>query len=191
MRIFHRRWNGRHVRCVRRRIATASGQAPLDGQLRTAWHKNCLFFGVLLSGSQFLDKASGRQMISCPVSSVELPEVPASGTSAPTVNGGQSFDKALKAAALEHSGAQSGPRSVPAPLDAPLAGFPALSSPRIFEGASAIGNGRRRRLPEACHAARPNRAMSGFQKYKDDQLLRNPGGRSYYLDERKVVDSIA
>jgi hypothetical protein len=30
--------------------------------------------------------------------------------------------------------------------------------------------------------------MSGAQKYKDDQLLRNPGGRSYYLDEKKVVE---
>lgn len=30
--------------------------------------------------------------------------------------------------------------------------------------------------------------MSGFQKYKDDQLLRNPGGRNYYLDEKKVVE---
>lgn len=31
-------------------------------------------------------------------------------------------------------------------------------------------------------------SMSGAQKYKDDQLLRNPGGRSYYLDEKKVVE---
>jgi hypothetical protein len=30
--------------------------------------------------------------------------------------------------------------------------------------------------------------MSGFQKYKDDQLLRNPGGRDYCLDEKRVVE---
>jgi hypothetical protein len=30
--------------------------------------------------------------------------------------------------------------------------------------------------------------ISGAQKYKDDQLLRNPGGRGYYLDEKKVVE---
>ena len=30
--------------------------------------------------------------------------------------------------------------------------------------------------------------MSGWAKYKDDQLLRNPGGDHYYLDENKVVD---
>jgi len=30
--------------------------------------------------------------------------------------------------------------------------------------------------------------MSSWAKYKDDQLLRNPGGDHYYLDENKVVD---
>jgi hypothetical protein len=28
--------------------------------------------------------------------------------------------------------------------------------------------------------------MSGWQKYKDDQLLRNPGGDHYYLEEKRV-----
>lgn len=125
-------------------------------------------------------------MISCPVSIVELTEAPASGTSAPTVNGGQSFDKALKAAALEHSGAQSGPRQVPAPLDAPLAGFPAISSHESFKApppseTDAAAAYQRQAMPPA------QPPMSDIQKYKDDQLLRNPGGRSYYLDERKVV----
>ncbi|MFZ2446962.1 MAG: hypothetical protein WAW37_11445 [Syntrophobacteraceae bacterium] len=31
--------------------------------------------------------------------------------------------------------------------------------------------------------------MSDFEKYKDDQLLRNPGGRNYYHDEKKVVEN--
>jgi hypothetical protein len=30
--------------------------------------------------------------------------------------------------------------------------------------------------------------MSSWAKYKDDQLLRNPGGDNYYLDENMVVD---
>jgi hypothetical protein len=30
--------------------------------------------------------------------------------------------------------------------------------------------------------------MSDYQKYIDDLLLRNPGGRNYYLDEKKVVE---
>lgn len=31
--------------------------------------------------------------------------------------------------------------------------------------------------------------MSGFEKYKDDQLLRNPGGDHYNLTEKKVVEN--
>lgn len=31
--------------------------------------------------------------------------------------------------------------------------------------------------------------MSDFEKYKDDQFLRNPGGRNYYLDEKRVVEN--
>jgi len=30
--------------------------------------------------------------------------------------------------------------------------------------------------------------LSGWRKYKDDQLLRNPGGDYYYLDEKRVSD---
>ena len=33
-----------------------------------------------------------------------------------------------------------------------------------------------------------NTGMSNWQKYKDDQLLRNPGGRHYYLDRKEVVE---
>jgi hypothetical protein len=32
-------------------------------------------------------------------------------------------------------------------------------------------------------------SLSGFQKYKDDQLLRNPGGRSYNLDKKEVAEN--
>lgn len=31
--------------------------------------------------------------------------------------------------------------------------------------------------------------MSDIQKYADDQLLRNPGGRHYYLDKKEVVEN--
>ena len=36
---------------------------------------------------------------------------------------------------------------------------------------------------EECH----NTQINGWQKYKDDQLLSNPGGDGYYLEERKVI----
>ncbi len=124
-----------------------------------------------------------------PVTSVDLPEVPASRTSEPSVNGGQSFDMALEAAALEHSAPQSAPQSaVPEPLDAPLSRLPALLSaqslnPPAPSGMDAAAAYQRHAMPSAQPAP-----ISGAQKYKDDQLLRNPGGRGYYLDEKKVVE---
>jgi hypothetical protein len=33
----------------------------------------------------------------------------------------------------------------------------------------------------------PTAGMSGWAKYKDDQLLRNPGGDHYYLDQGRVI----
>jgi hypothetical protein len=124
-----------------------------------------------------------------PVSSVDMPEVPASRTSVPTVNGGQSFDMALEAAALEHSDPQSGPQSVvPQPLDVPLSKLPALLSPQSLtapspSGMDAAAAYRKYAMPSAEPAP-----MSGYHKYKDDQMLRNPGCRSYSLDDKKVVE---
>jgi len=122
-----------------------------------------------------------------PVSSADLPEVPASRTSEPTVNGGQSFDMALEVAKLEHSLPQSGPQSVaPQPLGVSLSGHPVLLSQSFVapppSGTDAAAAYQRHAKPSAATAP-----MSDVQKYKDDQLLRNPGGRNYYLDEKKVV----
>ena len=135
--------------------------AQLNGQLRETWHKNCSIVSrnaFFLSGPQFLDKTSRRQMQPSPVTSADLPEVPASRTSEPSVNGGQSFDMALEAAALEHSAPQSaaaiGCSGTPgcASFETPCP----LISP-ILESACAIRNGRRRSLPAPCHAIGRNR----------------------------------
>ncbi|MGA3117087.1 MAG: hypothetical protein ABSF90_21935 [Syntrophobacteraceae bacterium] len=126
----------------------------------------------------------------CPVSSADLPEVPESGTSVPTVNGGQSFDKALEAATLLHSGPLSGSQSVPEPLDVPLSRLPALSSPESLKASAPSGMDAAAAYQRHAGPAGEPAPMSGFQKYKDDQLLRNPGGRSYYLDQKKVVDPL-
>ncbi len=124
----------------------------------------------------------------CPVCYVDLPEVPASRTSEPTVNGGQSFDVALKAANLEHSVPQSGPQTVaPLPMGVSLPDHPVLLSQAFTapppSGADAAAAYQRQAKPSAAPAP-----MSDVEKYKDDQLLRNPGGRNYYLDEKKVVE---
>lgn len=124
----------------------------------------------------------------CPVSSVDPPEVPASGTSTPTVNGGQSFDMTLQAATLEHSAPQSGPQSVvPQPLDVPVSRLPALLSPQSLNAPPPSGTDAAAAYQRQVKPSAEPAPMSGAQKYKDDQLLRNPGGRNYYLDEKKVV----
>jgi len=126
----------------------------------------------------------------CPVSSVDQPEVPSSRTSQPTVNGGQSFDMALEAATLEHSAQQSGPQPVaPQPLYVPPSRPPALLSTQSLSAPPPSGTDVAAAYQRHAGPSVEPAHMSDVQKYKDDQLLRNPGGRSYYLDEKKVVES--
>ncbi|MFZ0931425.1 MAG: hypothetical protein WAN11_22665 [Syntrophobacteraceae bacterium] len=124
------------------------------------------------------------------VSSADLPEVPESRTSVPTANGGQSFDKELEAATLLHSGPQSGSQSVPEPLDVSLSRLPALSSTQSLKASAPSGMDAAAAYQRHARPSPEPAPMSGFEKYKDDQLLRNPGGRSYYLDEKKVVSPL-
>lgn len=125
-------------------------------------------------------------MKTCPVSSADLPEVSAFGTSTPSANESQSFDNALNAATLEHSGPISEPQSVSGPCAEPLSKPPALSFSESLNAPppsqSDVAAAYQRHVKPSAEPA----ALSGFQKYKDDQLLRNPGGRHYYLDEQKV-----
>jgi hypothetical protein len=129
-----------------------------------------------------------RHMKPNPVESPDLPEVPASRTSPVSANKSQSFDMALESATLEQQGLQAGGGSATESIDELMTRFPALSAaqsvptppPSEFHVAATY----RKNSESSTEAAH----MSGFQKYKDDQLLRNPGGRNYYLDEMKVVD---
>lgn len=120
----------------------------------------------------------------CPVSSIEPPEVPASRTCAACVNEGHSFDTALEAAALEHSG----PQSSSAPQDRLVTKLPVLSfteSLKAPPSGMAVAAAYRRHDRQSAEPAQ----LNDYQKYIDDQLLRNPGGRNYYLDEKKVIDN--
>ena len=95
---------------------------------------------------------------------------------------------ALEAAKLEHSVPQSGLQPVaPQPLGVSLSGHPVLLSQSFIapppSGTDAAAAYQKHAKPSAAPAP-----MSDVQKYKDDQLLRNPGGRNYYLDEKKVVE---
>lgn len=125
-------------------------------------------------------------MKTCPVSSADQSEVPASGTSAPSANESQSFDNALNAATLEHSGPISEPQSASGPCSAPFLKPPALSFAEPLNAPpptqSDVAAAYQRQVKPSAEPA----PLSGFQKYKDDQLLRNPGGRHYYLDKKQV-----
>ena len=128
-------------------------------------------------------------MKTCPVSSTDLPGVPASGTSVPPANGSQSFDDALNAATLEHSGPVSEPQSVSGPSSGPFLKPPTLSfaesSGAPPPSQSDVAAAYQRQVKPSAEPA----PLSGFQKYKDDQLLRNPGGRHYYLDKKQVDEN--
>jgi len=128
----------------------------------------------------------------CPVSSADLPEVSVSRTSVQSPNDGQSFDKALEAAALQHSDPPPGPGSAPAHLGEALSSPPAFSSPEFLKAPPPTGsNAVAAYQKQAGFDKAAPTSMSDFEKYKDDQLLRNPGGRNYYLDEKKVLEPSA
>ena len=127
-------------------------------------------------------------MKSCPVSSPDLPEVSSCGSSTLPSSGSQSFDMALKEAELENRSPQSEAGFPVYSPDTPPSAIPALSSPEFLKTPPPksldVAAAYQRQAEQTDGAAH----LSGFQKYKDDQLLRNPGGRNYYLDEKKVLE---
>lgn len=124
----------------------------------------------------------------CPVSSPDLPEVPSWGSCALPASGSQSFDNALEEAGFQYRASQSGTPFTPFP-DGPSSKIPALSSPELLKSppptGTAVAAAYQRHAEQFAEPANP----SSFQKYKDDQLLRNPGGRNYFLDENRVAEN--
>lgn len=120
------------------------------------------------------------------VSSVDLPEVPASRTSAPSANESQSFDQALQAATLEHSSPESGPQSAPEPWAGPFSKPSAVTVVQSLNALSPSGVDAAAAYQRHVKPSAEPAPGSGFQLYKDDQLLRNPGGRNYDLDKKPV-----
>ena len=122
------------------------------------------------------------------VSRMDLPEVPASAVPVSCTQDSQSFDKTLEAAQLEHScpqdPADAAARSWFSHAVPPVAFTPLpTEDPRPPPGKSAV----------AVYEQQANRLsdpapMSDLEKYQDDQLLRNPGGDHYYLDQKKIVE---
>ncbi|OGQ97540.1 MAG: hypothetical protein A2521_10130 [Deltaproteobacteria bacterium RIFOXYD12_FULL_57_12] len=61
--------------------------------------------------------------------------------------------------------------------------LPTASPPRLRN--SAVANAYQQQLANA--GREPGRPPSGWQKYKDDQLLSNPGGDQYSLEQKKIL----
>ena len=116
-----------------------------------------------------------------PVSNGDLAQAVASKPGGPKTAGGQNFDQALQSALLGGARAQS----LLQPASKPPAVSPSVRPPPAFslKPAGVVSNSAARaqtaygKLAPPAAARRPQ--MSGWQKYQDDQLLRNPGGRSY------------
>jgi len=115
-----------------------------------------------------------------------MPAAPAPEASPPSINGGQSFDKILETASSEHSGPVSGPASPSNLLKGPSVN---ISTIPLHEPMTAMPPSRTRVSAAYQNNATPPAsppAQSDVQKYKDDQLLRNPGGRNYNLDKKEI-----
>jgi hypothetical protein len=101
---------------------------------------------------------------------------------------GQSFDKILDTAAFGYSGVQSGQASASKPLEGLSPDTSTVSSPALLKAPPPT----RAQVSAAYenNAKSPSSVPSDIQKYKDDQLLRNPGGRNYDLDKKQVVENV-
>lgn len=123
------------------------------------------------------------------VSKTTCPDTPSDAVSTPCTKPEQSFAKTLEAAAGERA-PQSAPSLFQAPPSKPLSepfappstGQRSAGRPSGAEAAEAY----RKQLSSPAAKAS---SMSDYEKYKDDQLLRNPGGSRYHLDKKEVDDN--
>ncbi len=145
-----------------------------------------------------------------PVSNADLPELSSGAAGTAPAGDGQRFDKALMAASLENPGPKLMSESRPIeqsqqPLcSAPPANSASIPTPESIAAPKLKGAKIAATYEQNMQNVVPlNRDAAGvapdpsvsrpqpsdFEKYKDDQLLRNPGGRNYYIEEKKVVEN--
>ena len=121
------------------------------------------------------------------VSNMDLTQVPAPTTAVPHSHGSQNFEETLRAATLEH------PSPQPLLEAASESGATNLSPPLTFspqpteEPGSVVRNNAAAAYEQQANHPGDLTPTSDLQKYKDDQLLRNPGGKHYYLDKKEIV----
>jgi hypothetical protein len=122
-----------------------------------------------------------------PVTYGSLAQASAAQPAAPYASGGQSFDQALQNALWADPSQQVLPPPANSPLHAPLstsaASLPAKPAGDMKKATTTAQTAYGKQM---AHKPAESEKMSDWQKYKDDQLLRNPGGR-YYDTQGKVV----
>lgn len=104
-------------------------------------------------------------------------------------NVGQSFAMSLEAAGMEYPAPKpeaAAPRENNA---APIPSTPVLTdSGSVRTGLTPATNAAAAYRQQMRSSPEPP-SQSSYEKYKDDQLLRNPGGRHYFLDKKEVVEN--
>jgi hypothetical protein len=101
---------------------------------------------------------------------------------------GERFSALLQAAAAPAAadpGASSAAAATPSVKSTPPPFALAQAPPAVNQRQVAAAYQQQSGQPPSTQA--PVSQMSDMQKYKDDQLLRNPGGDHYFLDQKKVV----
>ena len=120
-------------------------------------------------------------------SSTDLTPVPPPKTPVPHSHGSQSFEETLRAATLEHPSSQA-PSEAASKSGADHRLLPLTFSPQPTEEPGPVVRNNAAAAYEQQGNLPSNPAhTSDLQKYKDDQLLRNPGGKRYYLDKKEIA----
>jgi hypothetical protein len=118
-----------------------------------------------------------------PASSMDVTQVPSSTIPTPNSPNSQTFEEIFKAASTGHPGPQPPPESVSESGTSNILTF--SLQPDEEPGAAIIKNAAAAYEEQANH---PSDHPSDLQKYKDEQLLRNPGGKHYDLDKKEIVE---
>ena len=113
------------------------------------------------------------------ISPVDSPGTQPSGEPPPKAVGKENFQLLLDAAVSQPSTATA---EVLKPGPAAIPSSPNISSAPV----SSIPESKARDAYNKQNAPKSVDQMSGYEKYKDDQLLRNPGGKQYDLEKKEV-----
>lgn len=119
------------------------------------------------------------------VSSTPPQDAPSSAVT-PSEDAGPNFAQSLESARLEYAAPQA-PASAQQASGVPIAaGHAPIDQEAVRTGRTTPANAATA-YTRQMKSVVPPESMSSYEKYKDDQLLRNPGGRNYFLDRKEVI----